>query len=443
LNSKSQFGFNVIGYISGNLGLAVTARSLIDALMAKGNPVAVYDLDPGAGRGKHDNRFDHLAVSVPEALPYPVNVFIDSPVMLARRLLKDGFSLLRPDRFNVAVPLWELTVLSEIVRKTLQMFDVLVAPSDFIRSVLECNLPDAYVLSADHPLSLPSGVHPKRSAFGLPEDKTVFVTSFDPASDPQRKNPFAVVKAFRKAFQADPRAFLVIKLNNATHAGTAHSVIKELEASCAGHHQIRLMTQSLSYPEVLSLYASCDAFVSLHRSEGLGLGLMEAMSLGKPVIATGWSGNMSFMNHTNSCLVSYKLIPVKGSIEAYANEYLGEGAVWAEPDVDEAARWMQSLASDQNLRSSIGKKAAADMSGYQKKAKQVGFVDEIRAVWEQWPFENNRLEQKTKDLQWIREAISPREPAGIKRVRKDVKRLLNRYVLWRLRKSLEAGSAMD
>src|SRR6185369_6274208 len=106
--------------------------------------------------------------------------------------------------------------------------------------------------------------------------------------------------------------------------------------------------ESLGYDSVLSLYASLDVYLSLHRSEGLGLGLMEAMALGKPVIATGWSGNMSFMNHTNGCLVGYDLVPVAQTAthRYYQREFLGADTVWAEPHIDEASAWMTKLRSE-------------------------------------------------------------------------------------------------
>src|SRR5206468_306111 len=122
-------------------------------------------------------------------------------------------------------------------------------------------------------------------------------------------------------------------------------------------NRVTLIESILTYAEVLQLYASCDVFVSLHRAEGFGLGLMEAMALGKPVIATGWSGNMTFMNRVNSCLVGFRLIPVDGSVGPYSRAFLGREVRWADPETDEAAAWMQVLARDATLRASIGQKA--------------------------------------------------------------------------------------
>jgi hypothetical protein len=122
--------------------------------------------------------------------------------------------------------------------------------------------------------------------------------------------------------------------------------------------------------------------VSLHRSEGIGLGLMEAMALGKPVIATGWSGNMSFMDRSNACVVAYELVPVRSGTYVYSEEVLGPRAVWAEPDITNAAEWMRALVEHQDVRARIGQSAREAMSRYQEEAQRGLFLDELRMILE-------------------------------------------------------------
>ncbi len=101
--------------------------------------------------------------------------------------------------------------------------------------------------------------------------------------------------------------------------------------------------------EIDSLLAVCDCFVSLHRSEGFGLGPAEAMSLGKPVILTNWSGNTDYMTPDNSIGIDYQLIPVGKVIAHYQPDQ-----VWADPDLEQAAYWMKSIAQDDQLARRIG-----------------------------------------------------------------------------------------
>jgi GT2 family glycosyltransferase len=281
----------------------------------------------------------------------------------------------------------------------MQKMDVLLAESQYMQHAYSFHLSGVHVLEAAHPLYLPEGIQANRARFGVQPEAVAFVTSFEPHSDVLRKNPLAVVEAFQRAFGKrpgeDPASLsprLVIKVNNGVIAGQTHPAVRQLQEMASSDPRLQLITQTLSYPEVLSLYTSCDAFVSLHRSEGLGLGLMETMALGKPVIATGWSGNMSFMNHTNSCPVGYRLVPADGSIPAYQRAHLGEGAVWADPDVEEAATWMRRLVEDASLRRQIGEQAAGDMRRYQEKALRASWIDELEEIREQKLYRQGKVQ---------------------------------------------------
>ena len=106
------------------------------------------------------------------------------------------------------------------------------------------------------------------------------------------------------------------------------------------------------------------------------------MALGKPVIATGWSGNMSFMDRSNACVVAYRLVPVRSTTPVYSEELLGPRAVWAEPDVTNAAEWMRTLVERQDVRAAIGRSAREAMRRYQEEAQRGLFLDELRMILE-------------------------------------------------------------
>ena len=158
---------------------------------------------------------------------------------------------------------------------------------------------------------LPVEVRPEhrltRADLGLPPDRFVFLFTFDFLSTTARKNPIGLVEAFRLAFEPGSGPMLLLKSINAERCPQDLSALKE---AAAGHPDIQLSDAYVTQEHMQALTAACDCYVSLHRSEGFGLGLAEAMAYGKPTIATGYSGNLGFMDESNSYLVSYRPAPV-------------------------------------------------------------------------------------------------------------------------------------
>ncbi len=378
---ERPFGFNVIGHISGNLGLGVAARSVARAIVERGFPLAVHDLDDRGARGGRDATFDRFAVREVARLPYAVNLLVVG-ALTVRRLLEQHETLARHDgALNAAACFWELPTLPPRWLPHLDAMDIIVATSDFMRHAFQVALSGPTVIGGRLAVDLPDGVAPDRARFGLRADDVAFVTSFEPYSDPERKNTFGAIEAFRRGASNAPAARLVINVNNAiAEDGSEQPVVARLRAHCADDPRIVVRTGALDYAGVLSLYASCDAYVSLHRAEGLGLGMAESMLLGKPVIATGWSGNLTFMNHRNACLVGYRLVAVQGSSSVYDREQLEDMTMWADPDLDDAAAWIRRLLADADLRRSIGAAATIDMAAYNDEARRADYLDEIRAI---------------------------------------------------------------
>jgi glycosyltransferase involved in cell wall biosynthesis len=329
---------------------------------------------------------------------------------------------------------WELAALPRVWKEALEFFDVVVAASDFIRSTFENALSNVPTVSIIQPLALPKDVRPNRSRFDIPNDAVVFVCIVDPTSDPERKNPFGAIEAFRSAFSDDDQTRLVVKVNNATHNGHTHPLLPKIRAHCRSHPRIHLIEETLSYAEVMSLYASCDVFVALHRSEGLGLGPLEAMALGKPVIATGWSGNMTYMDHCNACLVRYKLIPVAGSLPAYTRQFLGTDAFWADPDLGHAAAWMKRLANDPELRIRIGRRAAESIAEFMRKGEEATFADELYAIWQSRAYLPARPALSDQDVIRLREIAFEHSASVTQVMANKARRVLDRHFLWRFRR---------
>ncbi len=191
-----------------------------------------------------------------------------------------------------------------------------------------------------------------RAAFGLPGTAIVVLVSFSLASSLERKNPLGAIEAFRSAFGTRSDRLLVLKV------GSPHdfpSDFARVRNAIADAPNIRLETREFPVQDSHALTQCADIVLSLHRSEGFGLVPAEAMLLGKPVVATNWSGSTEFMDEENSALVGYRLVPARdprGVFEA-------PGAVWAEPDCREAAAWLRLLADDAGARAELGARARA------------------------------------------------------------------------------------
>jgi glycosyltransferase involved in cell wall biosynthesis len=209
-----------------------------------------------------------------------------------------------------------------------------------------------------HKLRPPVRVHLdrpyRRSEFSIPDDRFVFLFSFDFNSFVDRKNPADLVAAFRLAFpHTDQRAMLFVKSMNGDKNPQG---LESLRRLISGDTRIVLYDQFLTRDAMFGLESIADSYVSLHRAEGFGLGLAESMALGKPVIGTAYSGNMEFMNASNSCLVGYSLVDIEENQYPY-----GAGKLWADPDVEQAAFHMRRLVDDPEYASAIGKSAAEYM----------------------------------------------------------------------------------
>ena len=185
----------------------------------------------------------------------------------------------------------------------------------------------------------------RRSDFALPEDAFLFLVMYDMRSYQARKNPDAAIAAFERAFADGKQAALVVKINN----GQAFpGDLARLQERMKGNPGIRLIDQRLTRQQVYDLESVCDAFLSLHRSEGFGLGLAESMFLGKPAVGTNWSGNTDFMDARNSCPVDCTLVTLAEDCGPYK-----AGERWAEPDIDHAAWYMRKLVDDPAWRRRI------------------------------------------------------------------------------------------
>jgi glycosyltransferase involved in cell wall biosynthesis len=344
--SARPFGVNVAGYFQSEKGVGEAARAMIRALDAAGIPYVLNNVTDCGSVNKHTD-----LPQFSETNPYAVNVVqvaIDQVPSFVRS---------RPDYFvgrhNVGYWNWELASFPAQWMESFRPFDEVWVPSTFTLSSVAVASP-VPVRWLPFALSEPAAQPPfGRERFGLPRRAFVFLFVFDFHSFLARKNPLAAIDAFCRAFDDRPDVMLVLKT---AHAKDTPEAFAQVQKACRDRGNIRLIEDVLNRAELEGLMMLCDAYVSLHRSEGYGLTLLEAMRVGKPVIATNYSANEDFMNLENSLPVRYQLVEIEQDHGPYRR-----GCVWAEPDVEHAAEQMCRVVEDRELGRRLGEQAQQDV----------------------------------------------------------------------------------
>jgi len=350
-------GVNVVGYVSSEKGTGEGARCSIRALKAIGIPFVVNNiLDPGsAGVDGSVRNFSHEN-------PFSINLLHVNSDQVPFVAKQKGAQFFR-GRYNIGYWTWELSEFPAEWHSSFSYFDELWVPTNFVLDAVSRVSP---VPVLRMPLALPfesiAGQKLPRKHFGLPEDEFIFLFIFDFHSFLERKNPSGLIEAFKRAFSNKDDTLLVLKTS---HSSTYPQQLRKLHHAARGAN-CTIFDKVLPRDEVNELMRNCDCYISLHRSEGFGSTAAEAMSMGKPVIATGYSGNMDFMNHENSFLVKYRLVEIQEDHGPYR-----KGMQWADPDIDHAARLMRLVYENRNVAAETGEKASHDMRRYLS-AKSVG-----------------------------------------------------------------------
>ncbi|WP_158372256.1 glycosyltransferase [Cellulosimicrobium cellulans] len=340
-------GVNVVGFLRGELGIGESARQLVAALDAAGVPQAAVAVEthltsrqrpagPGAGA-----RSAPLATTL-----LCVNADL-TPTVAA------GLPVAFDRTYRIGMWYWEVEDFPASQHDGFAAVEEVWVATDFIRAAIapHTTLP---VTTVTPPLpQRPAHVTLGRAELGLP-DGPLFLFAFDFLSTAERKNPLGLVDAFCAAFSPEDGPVLVVKSINADQRPAD---AERLRLRVAGLPHVVLLEDYLDADARDALMAACDCYVSLHRSEGLGLTMAEAMAWGKPVIATRYSGNLQFMTDENSFLVDWSPVPIPEDAAPYP-----AGATWAEPDPDHAARLMREVLERPEEARARGQRAAADIA---------------------------------------------------------------------------------
>jgi glycosyltransferase involved in cell wall biosynthesis len=337
----ARAGIVVGGEISRASGLGEGARLMLAALRGLG--VATWALEAGLSVPGQA-----AAARSPQILPpgAPLILHVNAPVLPAA-LLRLKRDLVR-GRLVVGYWAWELPVVPDSWRHGAQFVHEIWTPSRFSAAALE-RLAPGRVRVVPHPVATrpPVASALRRADFGLPDDAFLTLVSFSLASSFERKNPLGAIAAFREAFGQRTDRVLCLKVLHSDHAPAD---LARLVATIDGAPNIRLETRLLPEADSHALTQCADVVLSLHRSEGFGLVPAEAMLLGRPVVATDFSGTTDFIDSGCAMPVPYRLIPARdprGVFEA-------PGADWADADIGAAAQALRLLAGDPALRARIG-----------------------------------------------------------------------------------------
>ena len=359
--SNRPFGVNLIGHAFEVFGIGEDIRMAARALQAAGVPCCVIHHPAGNGSACSDRSLEPLLCTDPNGGPYAFNLVCMAAPIQARWLLQSGFAPLR-DRYTIAAWPWETRQWPDVWEPLLEVVDEVWPSSIFTAQALQEPaaqagvplhvMPMAVEISDAEQYCSPSTRQATRAHLGLPNDAVVFVYSFDLNSTAIRKNPMAALEAFQRAFP------LPQLLSSKGRSPNYHSLSKRvalliktfpprkvssewnwLQLRAQEDPRIHLLEAHLDRNALLAMFGCCDAFLSLHRSEGYGRGMAEALQLGLDVIATDYGGNTDFCDGPLSHPVRCREVPIPRGAYPCA-----DGHCWGEPDLEHAAQLMQQVA---------------------------------------------------------------------------------------------------
>ena len=332
---KYPYGVNLIGDIRAETGLGQSMRIIARMLEQCGIPFVIIQIDSPGKLEQNNHEWDG---KITDKAKYGINLIHINPSIWMQMYIELDEDILNY-RYNIAYWLWELEEFPDKWLPCIETVNEIWTPSHFISNSI-AKKTKKMVSTVPYDIEMKQDSFYNRDYFALPEEKFFFLVMYDLLSVSERKNPQGVIKAFKEAFSVNEKEVgLLIKVN---HSGNHELEI--LKNDLHGYDNIYIIDRNLSRKEIESLIKDSDVLVSLHRCEGFGLPMAEAMYLGTPVIATNWSANTEFMDQNSACLVDYKLVEVQKDIGPYK-----KGSFWADADISQASRYMRKLAYDRKF----------------------------------------------------------------------------------------------
>lgn len=345
LEQKRTLGINIVSHFKHQNGITEGARLAAKATQHVGIATNLIELKTYCASPY--NR-DILAGKLTKDNSYPVNIFHIDPGSMDNIPRVHGSRIFK-NKLNIGYWAWELSEFPDEYIRNFDFVEEVWTPSDFARDAIMLKSP-VPVLTIPHPIEFNCEGYTEKSEFNIPKNTFIFLCMYDYGSNQDRKNPHAAIDSFLKAFSNNHSTHLLVKVHNAKDEFQDYIKLKEHVSTLTN---VSLLNVTLERNQIYELIKHCDVLISLHRSEGFGLGLAEAMYLKKPVVSTNWSAPAEFININNGCPVNYKLI----KLEHDAGHYRA-GQVWADPDTDHASHLMKKLYEDKNFYQKLSINAA-------------------------------------------------------------------------------------
>jgi glycosyltransferase involved in cell wall biosynthesis len=373
-------GVNLIGMFCSESGVGQAARSVYRSIKTSQIPFSLinyYD--------EESKSIETIDSSFAESAPHKVNLFNFNADTSLEYFTRINCKLLI-DHYNIGYFNWELETFPDQFLDSFFFYDEIWTPSVFTQKAIQAKSPiPVFCIPYSVNISTPSN-HLNRDHFGLENGSLIYLYVFDCRSIFLRKNPCAVVQAFKQAFDNQDDVQLVIKMINGSKY---QKEVKKLKRLAKGSKNIVFIDALFNREQAYALMNACDVFVSLHRSEGYGLNLCEAMALGKPVIATNYSANIDYMDESNGYLVKYQKIQIKKNLGPYPR-----GEIWAEPCIEHAAHLMRHIYQNREEAKQKGLNAMRTMqTHYSEEAIGCRIRERLQAIYEQ-KTQNSTIESR-------------------------------------------------
>jgi glycosyltransferase involved in cell wall biosynthesis len=344
--SAQPAGVNVMGHFCYPSGLGQALHAVARGLDRAGIRTSCRDI-PASFRNDRPAHADYLGLEM-----FDQTLILMAPEPDLSKCFAAARLHPRDNVYRIAIWYWELeNIPRELAQPYAHVVQEIWAPTEFIARAMRKTFsqPVATMFPGVELDSVPT--IPRRQ-FRLPEERFLFLFMFDMCSTMARKNPLALLRAYRQAFRRDDRVALAIKVSRGESDPDGLRCLRQAAKEAGAV----LIDSVLSREEAYGLLKCADCYASLHRSEGFGLTMAESMLLGKPVIGTGYSGNVDFMTPTNSLLVEYQRVPITSEVQFY-----GKGNIWAEPSVAHAAQCMRWVYEHQEEARVLGWRARDEM----------------------------------------------------------------------------------